>query len=226
MTTPGPCFCNWDFQVCYSGDLRTAVMPWLYLCILCLELYCKWITEKIQSPQKDRQQLPFLCWSKEPLATCPQRLELGQIHLFSAGSIRVVHWEHLYASLYILDWMEESFERTEVVQWYDITELVPWFREEWYLDQTCKKQEQSAFIQWFKCVDKLTGPPSWEMLLEPPIVWLPIFSCILNVRGVCVCVCMHTCMYMHIHVYFPFIWKVCCCGGDGGNTQIAQNGTR
>ena len=46
--------------------------------------------EEIQSPQ-DRQELPVLWWSKEPLATCPQRLELGQIHLFSAGSIRLVH---------------------------------------------------------------------------------------------------------------------------------------
>ena len=25
--------------------------------------------------------------------------------------------------------------------------------------------------------------------------------------------------------YFPFIWKVCCCSGDGGNIQTAQNGT-
>lgn len=59
---------------------------------------------------------------------------------------------------FLTEW--KNFESTEVVQRYDITELVPWFREERYLDQTCKKLEQSAFIQWLKCVDKLTGPPN------------------------------------------------------------------
>ena len=179
--------------------------------------------EKIQSPQ-DRQELPVLWWSKEPLATCPQRLELGQIHLFSAGSIRLVHWEHLYASLYVLNWMEELWkDRSRPMIWYYWTGslvqggAIPWSD----LLKKKKKKEQSAFIQWFKSVDKLTGPPNWEMSLEPPIAWLPVLSCILNVGGVCVCVCM----YIHIHVYFPSIWKVCCCSGDGGNIQTAQNGT-